>query len=103
MASQRLRITNVDEAIDHLQRIDEAHAGINAALQLEAEDARRTAATDALGRFPVGAARQRRVIDPRHFRVLLQPLRHLQCIAAVPLHAQRQGFQTLQQHEGVEG
>src|SRR5690606_6750690 len=40
VAGQRLGVTDIDEAQDHLQRIDEAPAGFLAALDAKGEDAR---------------------------------------------------------------
>ena len=46
--------------------------------------------------------RQRRVADPRHFRVRLQVLRHLERVVIDAVHAQRQRFNALQNQKGVE-
>ncbi len=45
---------------------------------------------------------QARVVDARHLRLMLQPLRQVQRVAAVAFHAQGQGFHAAQGEEGVE-
>ena len=48
-----------------------------------------------------GIVGQPRIANPRHFRVPLEMAGDLKRIGAVPLHAQRQGLQPLQDHPRI--
>ena len=50
----------------------------------------------------VGVVGQTRVVDPFHLGVFFQMLGHRQCVVADAVHAQRQGFNALQDEESIE-
>ncbi|MNZ66269.1 hypothetical protein D3C78_844880 [compost metagenome] len=102
MAGQRLGVADVHQAHHQLQRIDEARAGRLAALDAERQDRRWFAAGIALGQFMLGVVGQPCIFHPRHLLVGLQVAGDLQRVLGVALHAQGQGFQALQDQEGVE-
>ena len=102
MAGQRLGVADIDQAHHQLQRVDEARASLLPALDAEGEDRRRLAAEIALGQFVLGVIGQAGVFHPGHLRVALQVLRDFQRVLGVPFHAQGQGFQALQDEEGIE-
>ncbi len=101
MAGQGLGVADVHQALEDLQRIVEAHARGIAALEAEGEDRRRLALHVFARQFMVRVVGQAGVADPGHQRVGLEELRHLEGVVGVALHAQGQGFQALQQQEGV--
>ena len=102
VAGQRLGVTDVDQAQDHLQGIDEPGTGLFAALDAEAQDAGGLAARDLLAHHVIRAVGQTRVADPLHLRMLLQMFGHALRILAMPLHAQSQRFEALHDQEGIQ-
>ena len=56
----------------------------------------------ALGQGFLRVAVEAGIVHPGDARLLLQPLRQLQGVFRMRLHAQAQGFQTLEKHPGVE-
>ena len=86
----------------HLQSIDEAAAGLDAALELEADET-------AIAAFEIGVGPALHltghlvwVDDPRHFGMLGEEFRNGRRVGAMGSHAQRQGLQPLDEQEGVE-
>ena len=102
VAGQRLGITNVDQAQDHLQRIDEPCTGFLATLDTETQDARGLAPGDLLGDHVIRAVGQTRVADPLDLRVILEVPGHGHGVLDVALHADGQCLDALQDEEGVE-
>src|SRR3546814_19470306 len=104
MDRQSAGVAYVGHMVDHLQRVDEAGAGIRiAGLQLEADETAATAGEIALGplsRVIVGHARVDHLL---HQRMHGQEVGHALGVAAVLAHAQRQGLETLDEVAGVEG
>ncbi len=103
---QRASIADVYEPREELQGIEEARAGragIGARYgpQLERENAGGPAAEQALRDRMVGVAGQGGVPHLRHLGVLLQVVRDGQRVVTDAVHAQCQGFDALQDQEGV--
>ena len=88
-----------------MQRVQKARAGLAPALRrldAEGEQARGAPLHVVLGQRVVFVVGQAGVADPGHLGVFLQVLRHLQGVVADAVHAQRQGFDALQDLPGVE-
>ena len=102
MDDQRLRVADVGEVAQELRRVDEALAGLRAALDAEVEQPRRALREILLRERVILVVRQARVVHPRDARVVLQELRHRERVRAMAIHAHGQRFQALQQQPGVE-
>ena len=102
VAGERFGVADVDQAGDQLQRVDETPARFCPALDAEAEDAGGTAAHVVVDQRFVIAGFQPGITHPRHLRVLLQALGNRQGVVADAIHAQRQGFDALQDQKAVE-
>ncbi len=103
VAGEALGVADVHQARDQLQRILEAPAAGHAAFDAEGEDARGTAAHVFPDQGVVGMVGQAGVVDPLHLGMALEEVRHRQGVVADAVHAQRQGFDALQDQEGIEG
>ena len=103
MARQGAGIANVHQAQDQLQGVDESRPGFLAALDPEAENAGRAAVHIFLCQRIVRAFRQAGVVHPVDLGVVTQELGHLLGVFTVAVHAQRQGFNALQDQEGIHG
>ncbi len=90
MDDQRLGVADIGEVREQLQRLDELHAGVVAALQAEGEDSARAERRVLLLQRVVLVAGQARIEDPGDLRMRRQPLGHLLRVVAVALHAERQ-------------
>jgi hypothetical protein len=101
VAGQRLGVADVHQAREQLQRIDEACTRGLAALDAERQDRGRLAAGVALGQRMLGVVGQAGVFHPGH---LACPCRYWATFSAFSdaVHAQGQGFDALQDQEGVE-
>ncbi len=102
MAGQRLAVTDVDQPSEQLERILKTRPGFAAALEPEAQDARGASLHQALGDVVIGMVHQPGVAHPGHPRMLLQVRGDVQRVGADAVHAQRQGFDALQNEKGVE-
>ena len=105
VAGQRFVVADVDQSGEQLQGVLEASPGLaTAALTLDAEGkhAGSAAAHIFLHQGVIGVIGQTGVVDPRDLGVILEELRHFHRVLADAVHAQRQGFQPLQDHEGIE-
>lgn len=102
MERKALGIAHVGEMRKEAEFFDEPLASRLASLNPEKRPCPRTRCA-AYGKPAAwaGIVGQPRIADPRHFRVLLEMIGDLQRIGAVPLHAQRQGFQPLQDHPRI--
>ena len=101
MERKALGIAHVGEMRKEAEFFDEPLASRLASLNPENDHAPEPVAQHTASRGMGGIVGQPRVADPRHFRVLLEMIGDLQRIGAVPLHAQRQGFQPLQDHPRI--
>lgn len=106
MNHERLRIAHIRQVARQLQPVDHARADLRvlAALHAEAQHAAERAGAEHRLRELVGrVARQPGVGDPGDFGVRLQVLGEGERVGAVPLGAQREGFEALEEKEGAEG
>ena len=103
MDDQRFDVGDVGKQREDLQGVDEAEGLLLAALDLEGEDGA-AAVREVLqvGRV-VRVVRQGGVIDLGDLRVLRQEVDDLQGVRNVPLDAQGEGFQALQEDETADG
>lgn len=101
MERKALGIAHVGEMRKEAEFFDEPLASRLASLNPENDHAPEPVAQHTASRGMGGIVGQPRIADPRHFRVLLEMIGDLQRIGAVPLHAQRQGFQPLQDHPRI--
>ena len=77
-------------------------AGVDAALQLERDDRALAVGEVLVGALLPLARLQARVRDPLDLVATLEPLRNRERVLRVPLHAQAQRLQALQEQERVE-
>ena len=108
MDDQRAGVANIGQVTHELRSLDALDGIAVAATHAEREQTGcpRTSVKgshQALYQIRLRMIGQPRVVHPRHLRVLLQKLRNGQGIAAVPLHAQRQGLHALQDLPGTGG
>ena len=97
---QGFGITQADGAGDQLQRVHEAHAGLQAALEFKRDHAAELAHL-ALGQGVLGKAGQAREIHGVGGRVALQQLGYLLRALAMAVHAQRQRLEPAHHQVGV--
>jgi hypothetical protein len=102
VAGQCLAIADIDQAGDQLQRILELAATDAAALDTEVKDAGCTATHVFLNQGVVLVLRQTSVIDPADLGMGFEEVGNLQCVFTDAVHAQGQGFDALQDEEGIE-
>ena len=103
MACERLRIADVHQTLEELQRVVELHARIEAALDAEGENAGGATLHIFLRECVMRMILQSGIAHPLDGLVRLQVLGDALSVLAMTLHAQRQGFHALQKLEGVEG
>ena len=101
MDGQALGITHVGQMGKKLQRLDELLPGCGAALDAEDDHGSPLAVEILLVEFMVRIVGQPGITDPCDVRVFLQVLGDRQRVGAVFLHAQRQGFDALQEEPRV--
>ena len=96
-------VADVGEVAEQLEAVDEVPARLDAALELEREDRAlaRWAGTSSARVVPL-ARLQARVRDPLDLVARLEPLRDRERVLRVPLHAQAQRLQALEEQERVE-
>ena len=96
-------VADVREVAEQLEAVDEVPARVDAALQLERDDrALAVAAGTSRARVVPLARLQARVRDPLDLVARLEPLRDRERVLRVPLHAQAQRLQALEEQERVE-
>ncbi len=76
---------------------------LRAALYLKGEYGPRALGEVTLVQFVIRAVRERRVAEALHLGMVLEVVEYFQRVLDVPLHAQRERFQSLQEQERVEG
>lgn len=103
MDDKALGIGHVGEQGEKLQAVHKFHGCLSAALQVDEEDGSRALREIALIEGVVRGIRQRRMMDFLHERAGLQIIDDLQGVLHMPLHAQGQGLESLQDEETVEG
>jgi len=102
VAGECLAVADVDQAGYQLQGVLEFTAAFAAALDAKAEDAGSATAHVFLDQRVVLVGGLTGVVHPGDFWVVLQEVGDLQRVVADAVHAQGEGFDALQDHEGVE-
>src|SRR4051812_27891981 len=102
MDDQRLGVADVGEQREDLDVIDEPAAGIDATANTERDDPAEATVQVALGELMARMRGQAGVGNPGDLGLLLEPLRDRERILAMALDSQREGFEALQEEEGVE-
>src|SRR5277367_1916386 len=95
------RLVNIHQALEQLERIVEAHPGLQAAADLEGHQRARPAAQVLLHQRIVGIVREARKIYGLDARIAAQEFGDFARVLDVPIDAQRHRFDALQQQEGV--
>ena len=103
MHRQAAHVADVDQVVEHLQRLDEFSSGGAAADQLEAHQTAVAAAEIGIGAALGLAFHEAGEDDLGHRFVPGQVVGHLGGVGGMLAHAQRQGFQSLDELEGVVG
>src|SRR5690606_17687384 len=89
MARKRLRIADVDETLEQLQRVVQLHARIESAFHAKGQDAGSSPTHVLLGECMMRMILEPRIADPLNALMPLQELRDPLRVFAVPLHPQR--------------
>ena len=97
-----LHVGHVGKQREDFERVDKLPCRLFIAFYLKRENATAAVGEIFIVKGVVGVRRQRGMVHAAHLRVGGEELHHLQGILNVPLHAQRQRFQTLQQDKGIE-
>ena len=97
---QAAAVADVGQVAEDLERFNEGLALRAAAAKVKAEDRAGATRQQLLRQRVAGVAGQHRVADARHQRVRGQKLDHFFGVAHVAGHAQRQGFDALQDEPG---
>src|ERR1039458_6537593 len=103
MDDQRLGIANVSQQGEEFERVDQLLAGLKATLDSERNQRSPSCGHIFLRAGVIGARLKSGIVDPLDARVLLEVLCHGKRVLRVPLEAEVQRLDTLQQQEGVEG
>ena len=98
---QRLGVADIGQVRQEFDAVDELLTGCSTALDAESEDGTGAFRQVFACQFMVAVVFQPGVIDPGDFRVILQVAGDGQGIGSMPVHAQRQGLDALQQQEGI--
>ena len=102
MDGQAPDVADVGQVAEQLESLDEAAAGLDAALDAEGQDGAAALGEVALLPLVPRARLEARVGHPAHLVPALEPLRHLGGVVHVALHAQAQRLQPLEEQERVE-
>ncbi len=102
MDHERFDIRNVREQRKQLQRFRELLRLLARAVEFKSEDRRAALGIIFVIEFLFSAGRERRMVDLLHLGVLIQEIDHLQRVLHMPLHAEGQRLNALQEQEGVE-
>ena len=102
MDDKAARVTDVGKVGKQLEVCDQFHAGIIPTLEADGEHSACTFGRVALGKRVIAIRLQTGVADPINVRARVQIFSHHQRVVRMALHAQGQGFDALQNHEGVE-
>ncbi len=103
MDGEAARVADIGDVVEQLQRVDEFAARVRAARQFEAEQPAIAALEIFVGAGAGLAGLDRGVDDRDDLGALRQPGGDRGRVLAMALDAQRQGFEALQDEEGVEG
>ena len=101
MDRQAARVADIGDVIEHLQRFDELLAGFLAAGQFEPDQAAIAAIHIGVGPPFLFAGLIARMDHVGDLVIAAEIFRDRRCVAAMLAHAQRQGFQSLDELEGV--
>src|SRR6185436_15841213 len=72
MAGERLRVTEIDEPLDQLQRVVKPRAALIATLRAEGQQRAGAAAEIFLGKAAIGTVRKAGIVDPGDARIVAQ-------------------------------
>ena len=100
---ERASVADVGYVAVELERVDEFTAAFVAGLNAKADEGAEAIGEILLRQVMVLGRFQARVVDPLYFRMGFEVLGDLEGIGAVPLHAEVQSFEALNEQEGVEG
>ena len=101
MAGERFRVAQIHEALEELQCIVEAHAGLQAAADLEGHERAGFAAQVLLHERVIGIVGETRIVHRLDARIAVQELGNLAGVLDMPLDAQRQRLDALQQQKRI--
>src|SRR5208337_430962 len=102
MNYQRLRVADICEQAEQLQRIDEALAGFKTSTNAERDQRARAGREVLLRSLVVLACRQPRIVHPLHIGMTGEELSHRERVFRMTFQAEMQRFRALQQQEGVK-
>ena len=100
---QALDVRHVGQKGEDLQSVDEGIGLFLAAFDIEGKDRSASAWEVFLVKVMLGMARERRVAYALHLGMGRQVFHHLLCILRMPVQAQGQCLQALQEDPGIEG
>ena len=103
MDDKALGIADIRQMGEKLYGLDKSLARLQAALDTEADQGAVMAIQVFPGRGMAGMPRQAGIVDPVRQGVVPEKFRHGEGVFRVPLLAQGQGFQSLEEEEGIEG
>ena len=103
MNDQGLGVTDIGEVREDPEAFDEPAARFSPTLDTEGQDRPATVRQELRRSLVIRVVRQFRIADPGHLVPPVKELHHLSGVLDVSLHADRQGFGTLQDVEGVLG
>lgn len=95
-------VAHVGQVADDLQVVEQRGGLFGRSFDAEGQYAAETVGQILLGQIVERTALQTGVVYALDLGVLLEPLSHFECIVHRSLYAQREGFESLQQQEGVE-
>ena len=99
---QEIRVSPTLAGADDLQVVEQRGGLFGRSFDAEGQYAAETVGQILLGQIVERATLQTGVVYALDLGVLLEPLSHFECIVHRSLYAQREGFESLQQQEGVE-
>ena len=100
---QGLGVADVGEMAGEFQGIDEFGCKLFSASDAEVQDTAVAVVEISVSEGVIGIAFQAGVFDEVHVGVCREPFGQVQCVVDVPLYAQGQGLEALQEEEGIEG
>ena len=103
MNGEGFGIAHIGEVTEELQSFDELFAGFSPAMDAKSQDGPGAFGEVFLSNFVIRAAFQAGVGYPGDPGMFLQEFCHFLSIGHMPFHAQAEGFQPLEEEEGIEG
>src|SRR3546814_14793163 len=100
MARQGLGVADIDQTLDHLERVIEFHASVEATLDAEGQQRRWPALEVLLRQRVVAVAFKSGVADPFNLFMCRQITRYGDGVVAVAIHAQRQRLHRSEERRG---